>query len=368
MIISSLVKRGKIGYPILMLTITQAIELYLSQKRGSERTLRSYRNGLNAFQAVLRSGRRNPLTRKVETLDPETSDVALLDESWISALILSLKKNKTATESLYLSAVSGFYKFLVAERLAAPYLPKLEMLIKDRARKVEKRLPKFPRNEIEKLIDYAQGLAGQSVEAAGANAKTDAGRLNERRRARLRNLRDRAFILLLADTGLRVDEACSLSLGDVDFLEGRLKVIGKGNVEAIVRVSDRALEALKDYLQERRGSAPRPTGEKADSQPLFIRHDRKLDEKAEGISPQTGWNLVKARALESVGEAAAVQIHPHSFRHYFVTVVLLSTNNMEITRRLARHKSISVTQRYAEVDPELDEEYYDIFNRGKGKI
>ena len=46
-----------------------------------------------------------------------------------------------------------------------------------------------------------------------------------------------------------------------------------------------------------------------------------------------------------------------------MTVVLLATSNIEIARRLARHKSITVTQRYAEVDPELDEQYHEIFNR-----
>lgn len=337
-----------------MTTILEAFEQYLDSvaQSRSPRTAQAYRNGMAVFCAALEKAK----------IDPETADVAGLDEDRITLLIRSLKDKSPATESLYLAAAGGFYRYLAAERLADPNLPRLKELIKQRSHKLGRRQPQFPRAEIERLIEYAEALATQSVQDAGAKAKTEGGRGEERKRARLRNLRDRAFILFLADTGLRVDEACSLALGDVDFLEGRLTVIGKGDQQAAVRISERALSALKDYLQARQAGY-RVGGKKAKSLPLFTRHDRRVAEDVTRITAQTGWNLVKARAAEAVGEEAAEQIHPHSFRHYFVTVVLLATNNMEIARRLARHKSITVTQRYAEVDPELDEQYYQIFNQ-----
>ena len=55
---------------------------------------------------------------------------------------------------------------------------------------------------------------------------------------------------MLADTGLRVSEACSIKIEDIDFLEGRLSVIGKGDNEDLVRISERALSAIRDYLNE----------------------------------------------------------------------------------------------------------------------
>jgi integrase len=91
-----------------------------------------------------------------------------------------------------------------------------------------------------------------------------------------------------------------------------------------------------------------------------------------GLDPSMGWKMIKARALEAAGDdplkqKAARQIHPHSFRHYFVTIVLLATNNLEKASKLARHKSIQVTRRYAEIEPELDEDYHHIFNETRIK-
>jgi site-specific recombinase XerD len=333
--------------------------------------------------------------------DPQSWDISSLDEDAIKPFLQALKRYSAATESLYLAAARGFFEFLAAERLAAPNLPRLNDLIRKRARKQGRRLPQFPRAEIEKLIAYSQQLATISVEDAGENAKSEAAKAAERKRARLRNLRDRAFILLLADTGLRVSEACSLLVGDIDFLEARLTVTGKGDEQAAVRVSQRVLSALNDYLAARGlksdgktadtpalktgARAGRRSGEKTKSLPVFVRHDRGAGSAAVQISPtpgerhtperhmrkhavpapiaaSTAWDFVRARAVEAVGEEAAVQIHPHSFRHYFVTVVLLATDNMEKARRLARHKNIATTQRYAEIDPELDQDYHEIFN------
>ena len=56
-------------------------------------------------------------------------------------------------------------------------------------------------------------------------------------------------------------------------------------------------------------------------------------------------------------------ITPHSFRHYFVSTVLRSTGNLKMAQELARHKNISVTQRYAHLsDDELDRGYGVIFD------
>ena len=343
-----------------MITISEAVEQYLAtvtrrsgdQAQKKNATARSYRNGLNTFRQSLKDAQ----------IDPDATDVSTIREDWIDHLIDALNDKSPATENLYLSAASNFYHYLAAHELAEINLPRLKELVNQRSRKLGRRIPQFPRDEIERLIAYAETLATKSVEEVGATAKTEKGRIQERRRERLRNLRDRAFVLFLADTGLRVSEACSLTLGDVNFLEGRLTVVGKGGDQAAVRISERALKALKEYLEVRKSNY-HAAGRKTKSLPLFTRHDRGANEDLARIASSTAWDLVKARAAEAVGAEAAALIHPHSFRHYFVTVVLLATRNMEIARRLARHKSIAVTQRYAEVDPELDEEYHEIFNR-----
>jgi integrase len=221
------------------------------------------------------------------------------------------------------------------------------LLIQQRARRPARRLPQFPRKNIAELIKYANKLATNPVQDESA---------------RLRNYRDRAFLLTLADTGLRVHEACNLRRGDIDWNEGRAIIIGKGNQQAVVRFSTRALSALRDYINLRAqldGASGRPLT----SLPLFARHDRGAGKKIKPITTTTGRNIVNQHARNALGEEAASEITPHSFRHYFVTTVLRgSGGNLKLAQELARHKNIAVTQRYAHLsDDELDRGYWEIF-------
>jgi site-specific recombinase XerD len=139
-------------------------------------------------------------------------------------------------------------------------------------------------------------------------------------------------------------------------------LIGKGDREAVVRFSRRALSALKDYLRARAsydGDSGRPLG----TLPIFSRHDRAAGNKVLPISTTTGRAIVKARVIQAVGNNVAGAITPHSFRHYFVTTVLRgSGGNLKLAQELARHKNIAVTQRYAHLtDDELDRGYHEIF-------
>jgi integrase len=176
-------------------------------------------------------------------------------------------------------------------------------------------------------------------------------------------LRDKAFLFTLADTGLRVHEACALRRGDVDWNEGRAVLIGKGDQQAVVRFSNRALRTLKDYMASRAsldGSSGRPLA----TLPLFARHDKGAGKKVLPISTTTGRAIVAKRTQEALGESAVGTVTPHSFRHYFVTSVLRgSGGNLKLAQELARHKNIAVTQRYAHLsDDELDRGYHEIFN------
>ncbi len=187
----------------------------------------------------------------------------------------------------------------------------------------------------------------------------------ENKNDKLRALRDRAFLLTLADTGLRVHEACALRRGDVDWNEGRAVIIGKGDKQAVVRFSSRSLRALRDYLSARSrldGASNRPLT----ALPLFARHDKGAGKKVKPITTATGRNIVKERVGQALGEEAIGTITPHSFRHYFVTTVLRASGNLKLAQELARHANIQVTQRYAHLsDDELDKGYYEIFEQKK---
>jgi len=177
----------------------------------------------------------------------------------------------------------------------------------------------------------------------------------------LRNLRDRAFIITLADTGLRVHETCALRRGDVDWNEGKAVIIGKGDRQAVIRFSTRALKAMRDYLEGRAsldGASKKPLA----SLPMFARHDKGAGKKIKRITTTTGRNIIAQRVSEALGNEAVGTITPHSFRHYFVTTVLHASGNLKLAQELARHRNIAVTQRYAHLsDDELDKGYWDIF-------
>jgi integrase len=285
---------------------------------------------------------------KENNLDPQVFPVSELSEDAVVWMAVALKGYSPASEQLYLAATTGFFKFLVAERLAEINLPRLELLRMQRGRRSGQRLPQFPREEIERVLEFVNTFT---------NNEAYAGEL------RLRAMRDRSFLLTLADTGLRVHEACNLRRGDIDWNEGRAVIIGKGDKQAVVRFSTRSLSALKSYLSTR-ASLDGASGHPLPSLPLFARHDKGAGKKIKPITTTTGRNIVSERVRQALGDEAEGRITPHSFRHYFVTTVLRASGNLKLAQELARHASIQVTQRYAHLsNDELDKGYHDIFEK-----
>ena len=196
--------------PDATISVLEAVQKYLDSVHlsRSSNTARTYTNAMQSFLASwIRKGN-----------DPAECEVSKLSEDFIADFAADLKSYSPNTEQLYLSAATGFYEFLAADNLASINLPRMRMLIKRRSRRVGQRLPQFPKADIQKVLNYAQSM----------------GKIpSENKRQRLQLLRDRAFILTLADTGLRVHEACNLRRGDVDWQEGKAVIIGKGNQEVM---------------------------------------------------------------------------------------------------------------------------------------
>ncbi len=334
----------------MTLTIADTIENYLNiiQMARSTHTSRAYRNALNAFRSTL----------ALRGFPAQTTKIDTLDETAIAWFCEDLKAYSPATENLYLTATAGYFEYLSAEKLAEVNLPRMRLLIRQRSRRPGQRLPQFPRDDIENIIDYAINIANSiknndSINEEGSRANSGL----------LRVLRDCAFLITLADTGLRVHEICRLRRGDIDWNEGKAVIIGKGNREDIVRFSSRSLSVLRDYLNARRhldGSSGKPLA----SLPVFARHDRGAGKKVKPISTRTGQNIINQWSTLALGKETAGLITPHSFRHYFVTRVLMGSGNLKLAQILARHRNIAVTQRYAHIaDDELDRGYFDVFEK-----
>ncbi|MCW5873682.1 MAG: tyrosine-type recombinase/integrase [Anaerolineales bacterium] len=325
------------------ITIQDAVDRYLDSVKlaRSENTALTYKKSMQAFLGCL---------------DAEgiaaSSPLSELKEDAVTHFAAYAKDKAAATERLWLQATAGFYEFLAAEQLAEPNLPRVRMLIRQRGRRPGPRLPQFPREDIERMLDYAETL-----DQLPAADETEA----------LRNKRDKAFILTLGETGLRVHEACNLRRGDLQTQENRAIVIGKGNREAVVRFSTRAMRAIRSYLKAR-SSLDGGSGRQLGSLPLFARHDKGAGAKqVKPMTPSTGRNIIARHVALALGAEAVGTISPHSFRHYFVTTVLRGTGgNLKMAQELARHKNIQVTQRYAHLsDDELDRGFYDVFEDGR---
>ena len=325
-----------------MPTIAEVIQQYLDtiQLARAPHTFRTYQNALNTLTRAL----------ELEGIDADKAPItALVPKVAVSAIVEYTSHYADATQRLYLTALSGVYDFIAAEDIMPVNLPKVRSLIKRRSKRPGVRLPQFPIADIERLLEHHEQRPQMYPEEA--------------ERDYLRDLRDRAFLLTLADTGLRVHEACGLKRGDIDWQEYRAIVIGKGNREDVVRFSERSVKALQDYLSARQ-SYDGMTGRPLTSMPLFARHDKGAGKKVLPIQTNTGRNIVTERVREFLGAEAVGTITPHSFRHYFVTRVLQATGNLKMAQMLARHQNIAITQRYSHLsDSELDKGYWEAIEK-----
>jgi site-specific recombinase XerD len=332
----------------VMITDVMAKYVDMVKLSRSEHTARAYKNALQIFRDVL----------KEKWMDPDSTPIEKLTEDLISPLAGYLKAFAPATEQLHLQAVKGFYEYVDSERLADINQSRVRVLIRQRSRRPGIRFPQFPGEDIDSLLHKVENVENLGVPTGD----------QELTNAKLRAYRDRAFLLTLADTGLRVHEACKLRRGDIDWNEQRAIVIGKGDKQAVVRFTSRALQAIKDYLSHR-AFLDGNSGKQLTSLPLFARHDKGAGKKIKPITPTTGRNIVQESVARFLGIDMVGKITPHSFRHYFVTSVLRGSGNLKLAQELARHSNIQVTQRYTHLsNDELDKAYYEIFEKKSKKV
>ena len=332
--------------PSLMISDVMAKYIDIVKLSRSEHTARAYKNALQIFRDVL----------KENWLEPSSTPIEKLTENLISPLAAYLNVFAPATEQLYLQAVKGFYEYVDSERLADINQSRVHVLMRQRSRRRPGiRFPQFPMDDIQSLLEKVENVENLTIPIDDEELAS----------VKLRAYRDRAFLLMLADTGLRVHEACKLRRGDIDWNEGRAVVIGKGDKQAVVRFTSRALQSIKDYLSQR-ATLDGNSGKQLSSLPLFARHDKGAGKKVKSMTPTTGRNIVNERVEQFLGKEMVGKITPHSFRHYFVTSVLRGTGNLRYAQELARHTNIQVTQRYTHLsNDELDKAYYEVFEKKK---
>lgn len=148
----------------------------------------------------------------------------------------------------------------------------------------------------------------------------------ERMRKACENIRDLALVDFLYATGCRVSEVVHLNIADVDFERRECLVLGKGNKERIVYLTEVALMNLSEYLKGRQDC----------SEALFVgRGGRRLSK--EGIEA----------AVKRIGKSAGVEnAYPHRYRHTLATNLVERGMDILKVAAVLGHADISTTQIY----------------------
>ena len=147
------------------------------------------------------------------------------------------------------------------------------------------------------------------------------------------NLRDRAVLLLLYGSGLRISEALSLKRKDAPNGEW-LRVKGKGNKYRDVPLLPIICEGVREYIDH----CPFDTN---GDEPLF------LGKRGGELSPR-----IIQRRVENLRYELGLPSHttPHALRHAFATHLLSGGADLRAIQQLLGHSSLSTTQRYTDVN------------------
>jgi len=276
------------------------LERYLSELRIEGglaiNTLESYRRDLLRLQRYLRR-------HQLSIGDP-------VPPHMMRSFLASLKQEPLAASSIarLLSAVRGWYRFLVRENLMETS-PLRDMTAVRRP----VRLPKtLTLREVTALLELPA-------------------------RDRAEDQRDRVMLELLYASGLRVSELVGLSLSQIDMSLGCVRVVGKGAKERVVPIGQTASKMLVDYLEH-----VRPTLLKGrSSRVLFI------SRRGRGLTRQAFWKLLLQRARRA---GISKPISPHMLRHSFATHLLEGGADLRAVQSMLGHADIATTQIYTHVE------------------
>ena len=148
--------------------------------------------------------------------------------------------------------------------------------------------------------------------------------------------RDFCILTIFLNCGLRISELAGLDLSDLRA--DSIRVLGKGNKERIVYLSDACADAINEYLMIRKNIAS------AEKKALFLSNRR------ERISKSTIHSLVKKHLLAAGLDSS--QYSSHKLRHTAATLMLQHGVDVRTLQELLGHEHLNTTQIYTHVESE----------------
>ena len=149
--------------------------------------------------------------------------------------------------------------------------------------------------------------------------------------------RNKAMLETLYSCGLRVSELVGLSISNLHFGEGFIKVVGKGNKERLVPISQRAIREIENYYVDRNHLTP----DAASKDILF------LNRRGKKLTRVMIFTIIK-QLVNLVGIKKTIS--PHTFRHSFATHLVEGGADLRAVQEMLGHESILTTEIYTHLD------------------
>lgn len=229
--------------------------------------------------------------------------------------LLRRQERRLTTLDRHLAGIRAFYRYLLATGQVASVPDNLTAGRGGR----EKRLPR----------DLTIEMTEQIINLPDTNTT--------------RGLRDRAMLEMIYGLGLRLAELVELNLGQLDFPQGRVRVLGKGQRERMLPLAGCAAAALAAYLENR--LAPATWLDLLDG---IFRGDAAEQYVFEGRpGRRIARRTVQARVAHYATELAGVSgVSPHTLRHSFATHLLDGGAGIRVVQELLGHQNLATTQIY----------------------
>lgn len=292
--------------------LTDYLHFIRFEKRYSPHTLCAYENDMNEFLKFIHSN-------YPDLTIPHVNHYQI--RSWLASL--KNDEQKTRTINRKLSTLNSFYKYLLTKDIIKQNpLKKLHTL-----RLSEQRLPSsIKETEAELLLnelDFGTGLKGKT---------------------------DQLICELLYQTGMRRAELIALKDSSIEWSLQQLRVLGKGNKERLIPLSNSLLQSLKEYIEYKNTLG-------------FINSNNLLQlENGEALYPNYVYRVAK-QYLSAV--TTQKKKSPHILRHSFATHLLNNGANIQAIKDLLGHSSLAATQIYTHINIDKLKEIHKL-NHPKG--
>jgi len=271
------------------------LEYLQFEKRYSPHTITSYRKDLEDFSHFY--------------LETESSeDISQADKKIIRNFIVNLSENGISKRSINrkLSSLRSFYLFLLR-------LGEIQV---------------SPTENISSLKFYPEKQIPMSEE--------EMQRLNDEVFAQVADVLEKCIMEVLYQTGIRKAELCGMTFENVNLGGNELKIIGKGNKERYVPISENLSNLLRSYLEIRKPQTEYKSY-------FFVNSKgKKLTEKFVYMVVNKYLSLITTKEKRS----------PHILRHSFATHVLDNGAEISKVKKILGHSSLASTQVYTNANIE----------------